>query len=139
RWLRANWPLLAGALVALAAAAGVFVLVKRQRAWQAEGIIDLARERSRRLGQEAARRRRGVARFMPRFARELPGLPRPGLRALELEVELPRLPQPLMRLQPGQLLPVRFLAWPRRADLGATAGAGLRQVPKRIRGLLAAA
>jgi hypothetical protein len=131
--------LLAGALVALAAAAGVVVLVQRQRLGPAEGIIDLARERSRRLAQEAARRRRGVARFMPRFAREFPGLPRPGLRAMELDVQLPRLPQPLMRPQAGWLLPFRFLPGPRRADLGVRAGAALGQVPKRIRGLLAAA
>lgn len=142
RWLRANWPLLAGALVVLATAIGVLVLVQRRRAGQPEGIIDLARERSRRLMQEAARRTRVVDRWTPHLARAFPGLPQPRLPAMEVDVELPRLPRPLMRTQPARLPPFRFPAgWAgrRRQGLSAVASAGLRQAQERVRGLLAAA
>lgn len=137
RWLRANWPLLAGAAVLLATAAGLFLLVQRGRRTLPEGIIDLTRERSRRLLQEAARRTRAIDRWTPRLAGAVP-----GLRAMELAVELPRLPRPVMRAQAARLLPFGFLvgrAGYQRTGLGAVAGAGLRQARERVRGFLAAA
>lgn len=142
RWLRANWPLLAGAAVLLAAAAGLFLLVQRRRRTLPEGIVDLTRERSRRLMQEAARRTRAVDRLTPRLAGTFSGLPQPRLPAMELDVELPRLPRLAAPAQPLRVLPFGFLtgrAGRRHMGLGGLAGTGLRQARQRVRGLLAAA
>jgi|GEM_PF-2144542 hypothetical protein len=142
-WIRANWPVLAGVLVVLAAAISVLVFVqRRRRAELPEGIVDLALERSRRLMRQAARRTRALEQWTPRLSGAFPGLRQARLPAVGLDRALPRLPRAAAWMHAERALPFQLpagRAGSRRMRLGAAVEAGVRQAGKHVRGLLAAA